>query len=92
MKYVVIMDAAEFAEHAGFSETELTCRAFVPLRGHVVREHSLALKPIKRPCFITEGGDVLYLTDGHVKALIDYETNEAIKKFVNGGNENAGIN
>ena len=42
----------------------------------------MRLKPIIRPTVTIPSGDSVYITDGHINAMIDYETKENIKAVI----------
>lgn len=40
------------------------------------------LKPVERPIFISTNGESIYLTQGHVDAMIEYDKKQAEKEIV----------
>lgn len=51
-------------------------------------ERGVALKPLIKPVIIADDGESAYLTNGHIKAFLDYEAYsryERIKKEIESG-------
>ena len=46
-------------------------------------ERGVKLKPLVKPVLTNDAGDSLYLTQGHIKAFLDYEQYERYKQMIN---------
>ena len=76
MKYLAIFDD-EFLQN--FRQDGLT----LVLNDEAGATRGVQLKPLIRPVVINEkSGESVYITDGHIKALQDYEAGEEIKKII----------
>lgn len=76
MKYLAIFDD-EFLWN--FRKDGLT----LVLKDKAGATRGVQLKPLIRPVVINEkSGESVYITDGHIKAMLNYEEKETLKKIM----------
>ena len=46
------------------------------------KERNLALTPIIKETLITKDGETVYLTDGHIKCMLDYEQKKILEDII----------
>jgi hypothetical protein len=78
MKYIAIFDDDMLCNFRR-DDNGLT----LVLRDSLGFERGVALKPLIKPVIVADSGVSAYLTDGHIKAFLDYEQYERIKKIWN---------
>ena len=46
------------------------------------KERNLALTPIIKETLVTKDGETIYLTDGHIKCMLDYEQQKILEDII----------
>lgn len=77
MKYLAIVDD-DFLENFRLDDNGLT----LVVQDRVGAERGVRLKPLKANVFVkANDGQSVYLTRGHVEAMMDYENKMALSRF-----------
>ena len=83
MKYIAVLDE----EILQYFQTD-DCGRTLVLKDEQGYTRAVNLKPIARPLFVNTNGENVYLTQGHIDCMLDYEREEAIKRVVESFNFN----
>lgn len=81
MKHVIVIDDEMLSN---FRVDD--CGKTLVVKDKVGAERAFSLTPLGKPLVIGEGGEKVYLTQGHIDCLIDYERKQAIEKAINNFN------
>lgn len=78
MRYIAIFDDDILQYFRRDDEDQLT----LVLTDRTNSTRAVRLKPVIRPIFVTKKGESLYLDDGHVDAMLKYEKEQTVKKYI----------
>lgn len=78
MKYIAVFDDSFLSNFRFDDEDKLTLVLTDKNNG----TRSVRLKPVIRPTITTEEGESLYLTQGHIDAMLKYEELVGIKEAI----------
>ena len=78
MKYIAIFDDASIADFRRDETDKLT----LVMYGEAGATRYVKLKPVIRPTVTLETGESVYITQGHMDALIKYEKDEFTKEVI----------
>ena len=78
MKYIAVFDD-DFISHFRTDDNGLV----LVVKDERGFERGVKLKPLIKPVAINDAGDSCYLTQGHIKAFLDYEQYERYKYMLN---------
>lgn len=82
MKYLAIVDD-EFLKEFRLDDGGLT----LVVHDETTGTRAMSLKPLHRPVLVLQTGDSLYLTQGHIDALVEYEDKKVRAEVVRQINE-----
>ena len=78
MKYMAIFDDASIADFRKDENDVLTLIVY----GEAGATRKVKLKPVISPTVTIETGESVYITKGHIDAMIKYERDQALKEEV----------
>ena len=76
MKYIAIIDGERFDGYSSFSEKDPKLVVHKGFRNETIR-----LTPLIRPLVVMDSGMGVFITQGHIDALVKYDTEEKIKQI-----------
>lgn len=87
MKYIAVFDD-ESLKNFRLDDGGLT----LVMHDEAMATRAVKLFPIQRNTFTTVNGQSVYLTQGHIDAMIEYERDERIKNHLKNLFDNLGVN
>ena len=78
MKYIAVFDD-DFLQNFRRDDPDQLTLVLTGLRGDT---RAVRIKPVIRPVCTVENGESVYLSKGHIDALLAYEKKQAVEEFV----------